>query len=119
MAILRPDQSGPTVVRSLSQLAESGPTIACRAGSPPLDDRLLWILEAPPLASESPSATFARRERELGNVFADLTAAQAGYLHARLSLRFGNDLVAIKFARLSDERRSRLLAFLRLCAERG
>jgi hypothetical protein len=114
------EQSGPTLLRRLTQLSgDSGPTVARRAGSGPLDDRLLWILDAPPLPNEPPPAMFARKERELGNAFADLTADQAGRLHARLSLRLPADLVAMKFARLSAERRTRLLVFLRLCAERG
>jgi hypothetical protein len=114
------DQSGPTLLRRVAELSgDSGPTVARRAGGAPLDDRLLWILDAPPLPHESPPVMFARKECELGNAFADLTADQAGRLHARLSLRLAADLVAMKFSRLSAERRSRLLAFLRLCAERG
>lgn len=112
------EQSGPTYVRLPRLSSESGPTVACRSGPPPLDDRLIWILDAPPNPGDAPVVHFARKERELGNAFADLTADQAGHLHARLTLRFGNDLVATKFARLSEERRTRLLAFLRLCAER-
>ena len=75
-------------------------------------DPLLAILDAPLHAGETVAAGFARKERELGAAFAKLTVLAAYALRKRLANPLRDDVLAEKFARLTVERRNRLLQFL-------
>ena len=70
---------------------------------------ILAILDSP-TAAETIEATFRRKERELGEIFAGLTVLESRALHKRLS--DARDPLAIRFGRLVCARRERLLAFL-------
>lgn len=76
------------------------------------DARLLAILEAPLADGEPTHVGFARKERELGEAFAALAIFDQRALHARLSNPKPADQLAERFARLTVERRTRLLNFL-------
>jgi len=76
------------------------------------DDHLVAILDAPHAPGETMMAGFARKEHELGAAFAQLSVFESRALHARLSNPKTGDVLANKFARLTLERRTRLLAFL-------
>jgi len=80
----------------------------------PRELRYLSILEGPLHEGETATEWFARKERELGNAFAELSVADARLLDARLRLHFHGDPVADRFAQLGDDRQGRLLGFLRL-----
>lgn len=106
---------------------ESAPTLRLRrtpaATKPPscadavLEAKLLAILDSPIAAIETPTQGFDRKERALGNVLSELPARDAEALLARLAINFTCDSLARKFHKLSEERRERLLGFLRLiCA---
>jgi len=94
----------------------SQPTIAIR---PPTaqrpntpDARLIAILDAPLALGETAAVGFARKEHELGAAFAALSVLESRAMHARLSTVKQGDELAHKFARLTVERRGRLLNFL-------
>lgn len=92
------------------------PTIAIRPPSAPRTDapdgQLIAILDAPLAPGETSAAGFARKEHELGAVFATLSALDARTLHARLASPRPGDELANKFLRITAERRARLLTFL-------
>ncbi|MEO8704690.1 MAG: hypothetical protein ABI867_31835 [Kofleriaceae bacterium] len=77
-----------------------------------IDARLLVILDGPLATGETFAAGYARKEADLGTAFAQLTPADARALHARLATPRLGDELATKFARLTIERRTRLLTFL-------
>jgi hypothetical protein len=123
-ATARPRQEPPAARCDLSSdapLAHPQPlvigrmTLAPRPAATPtasLDARLLAILDAPLAAGETFAAGYARKEAELGALLAPLAVADARSLHARLSTPRSGDELAAKFARLTTDRRGRLLAFL-------
>jgi hypothetical protein len=76
------------------------------------DERLMAILDAPLTRGETVMAGYARKERELGAVFAQLSVFESRTMHARLSNPKVGDELANKFVRLTSERRARLLAFV-------
>lgn len=76
------------------------------------DAPLAAILDAELLPGEPALVGFSRKERELGEAFAALPVMDQRALHARLSVLRPGDLLAAKFARLTSERRARLVAFL-------
>jgi len=76
------------------------------------DEALVAILEAPLLRGEPAAVGFARKEHELRQAFARLTILAARALRMRLATPLPGDVLADRFARLTVERRSRLLAFL-------
>ena len=78
----------------------------------PHDAKLLAILDAPLHEGEPAQVGFARKERELGTAFAALPIFDQRALHRRLSNVREGDALAAKFARLTQERRTRLLSFL-------
>ena len=98
----------PLVLGKLQAAAKSPPP----AAAPTIDSRLLAILDAPLAPGETAMAGFARKEAELHAVLATLRAIDARALHARLSRPATSDLLATSFARLTSERRARLLTFL-------
>ena len=89
------------------QLAPKQPTVAST-----LDARLLAILDAPLAPGETAKTGFARKESELLAVLATLPVLDARTLQARLSRPTTTDVLASTFARLTIERRTRLLSFL-------
>ena len=76
------------------------------------DVQLIAVLDAPLAPGETVQAGYARKENELGTLFARLTILESRALHARLANPRPGDELATKFARLVVERRARLLAFL-------
>ncbi|MDX2091734.1 MAG: hypothetical protein SFX73_27990 [Kofleriaceae bacterium] len=94
----------------------NAPTIAIRSPSarPPetLAGRLIALLDAPCTPYETLDEGFARKERELGAMFAALAAGEARAMRFRLTACKAGDELANKFARLSLERRARLLVLL-------
>jgi len=80
---------------------------ACNA-----DAALLAILDAPLASGETAFAGFHRKEVELRAAFAALPVMEARALHGRLSNPRAGDVLAARFARLTIERRTRLLTFL-------
>jgi hypothetical protein len=76
------------------------------------DAQLAAILDAELLPGEPALVGFARKERELGEAFAALPIMDQRALHARLGVLRPGDLLAAKFARLTADRRARLVAFL-------
>ena len=92
------------------------PTVAIRppAAQRPdtIDARLIAILDAPLAPGETAMNGFARKEHELGAVFAKLSVMESRAIGARLANPKEGDELANKFARLTVERRTRLLTFL-------
>jgi hypothetical protein len=88
--------------------------VAPPAPAPPLapDGALLAILDAAPAYGETIEAAFRRKEQQLLEAFAALSAEASRSLHARLCASAPDDAVAVRFARLVRDRRERLLAFL-------
>lgn len=76
------------------------------------DAELIAVLDAPLAPGETALAGYARKERDLGGLFAQLAVMEARAMHARLSSGRAGDELATKFARLVTDRRARLLAFL-------
>lgn len=94
----------------------TAPTIAIRPPTAPIsstaDGALIAILDAPLGTTETALAGFARKEHELGAQFATLSVLECRALHLRLANPQHGDELANKFARLTVERRVRLLTFL-------
>lgn len=92
------------------------PTIAIRPPSAPrpdtMDARLIALLDAPLVPGETAAGGYARKEQELGAVLATLSVLESRALHLRLTMLKSGDELANKFARLTIERRTRLLNFL-------
>jgi len=82
-----------------------------------IDARLIAILDAPLASRETPAEGFARKERELGNAFARLDIDQVVAIYERLVVNYACDSLARKFARLTEERRERLLDFLEVLSD--
>jgi hypothetical protein len=74
------------------------------------DAQLVAILESPLLPNETAMLGYQRKELELISQLHRLTVLESRALHARLSA--GRDALAVKFMRLTIERRTRVLAFL-------
>jgi hypothetical protein len=95
---------------------EPSPTIAIRPPTAAVpttaDAKLIAILDAPLATCETALAGFARKEHELGALFATLSVLECRALHKRLGNPQHGDELAHKFARLTLERRCRLLTFL-------
>ena len=70
------------------------------------------ILDAPLLPDETARVGFLRKEAELRAAFAQLPVAAQRALHARLANPTTGDQLAERFARLTLDRRTRLLTFL-------
>ena len=106
---------GPQTLR-LGGREPSAPTIAIRPPSAQRPDttdaRLIALLDAPLSPGELASAGFARKEHELGAMFAAMSVLECRAIHGRLTSMRPGDELAHKFARLTLERRGRLLAFL-------
>lgn len=111
-SLFRNDSGEPGLASGRS----SSPTIAIRPPSSPRPDtadaRLIAILDAPLEFGETTAGGFARKERELGGVFASLSILESRAMHARLTIPKSNDELANKFSRLTIERRCRLTVFL-------
>lgn len=75
------------------------------------EPQLIEILRRPVDGATSHEA-HRRKEQEIGELFATLTAIEASTLHKRLSSPSATDALALAFGRLIVERRGRLLTFL-------
>lgn len=73
---------------------------------------MLAILDAPLEPRETSHLGFQRKERELGAIFTKLRVFEARALQTRLANPKQGDELASKFARLTSERRQRLISFL-------
>lgn len=82
------------------------------AGGPTLQRRLLTALDAPTEVECSCGHDCDQREQALRELFRELTAAESRTLHLRLSLARHEDSLALAFATLPREHRTRLLDFL-------
>lgn len=78
---------------------------------PSFECELLALLRRPVPAGQARDG-FARKEREIGELFARLPVADAIALHKRLTCKAPDDDLVAAFARLVDDRRARLLTFL-------
>lgn len=107
----RPSTAADVYDPTLDRVREVRPTLPAIV-RPEVDARLLAILDARGAIGETVYVTYARKEQELGAVFATLPALEAMVMHRRLSEPQPGDELAEKFARLVVDRRSRLLAFL-------
>jgi hypothetical protein len=84
---------------------------------PAIDAQLSAILDSPLYSHETPAQGFARKERDLGNAFIELSCEAAGDMLQRLALNFATDTLARKFGKLAIERRERLLDFLEVLSD--
>ena len=76
------------------------------------DAACISILDAPLLPGETARIGFLRKEAELRAAFTQLPTAAQRALHARLANPAPGDQLAERFARLTLDRRTRLLTFL-------
>lgn len=106
-------ESGPTLVLRRKPLGTTPPVAVAREV---FEARLLAILDSPITSIETPTQGFDRKERALGNAFAELTTEQARALVRRFEISFATDLLARKFRSMSEERQERLYGFLLHCA---
>ncbi|MBA3460217.1 MAG: hypothetical protein H0T46_09680 [Deltaproteobacteria bacterium] len=101
---------------ALGASSPASPTIGIRPTSAPRPDtadaRLVAVLDAPLGLGETTLAGYARKEHELGAIFASLSWQESRAMHLRLTNAKAGDELASKFARLTIERRVRLLNFL-------
>jgi hypothetical protein len=88
-------------------------------GPPPLrwcevarEAEILATLHAAALPHERPSEAFARKERELAMLFAQLSVTDARSLHRRLTITAASDPIARKFGQMVIDRQQRLITFL-------
>jgi hypothetical protein len=92
-------------------LATAG-VVSGTAGGPSLQRRLLIALDAPTDVECSCGHDCDLREQALREMFRELTAAESRTLHLRLSLARHEDSLALAFAAMPREHRTRLLDFL-------
>lgn len=92
--------------------ARSPGVISGTAGGPSLQQRLLTALDAPTEIECSCGHDCDQREHALRELFRELTAAESRTLHLRLSLARHEDQLALAFAVLPRQHRTRLLDFL-------
>jgi hypothetical protein len=101
---------------TISAPSSNQPTVAIRPASAPrpptFDAQLIAILDAPLTPGETAMLGFTRKERELGTLFAQLGVLESRAMGARLANPKPADELANKFARLTVERRTRLLTFI-------
>jgi hypothetical protein len=76
------------------------------------EDEINAVLSAPRVKSEQHDAEFRRKEHELGDIFARLSAVDSLELQRRFALRLPDDELANRFAQLASDRRARLIEFL-------
>ena len=76
------------------------------------DAKIIAVILAEPVHGESSHAAFRNKEIQLAELFAKLATADARALHRRLTIPAKDDPVAVRFGRLTKERRDRLTAFL-------
>jgi hypothetical protein len=77
-----------------------------------IEQRIACVLAEQPRPGETIDAAFRRKETDLGAAFSALAPLEARALQRRLGAPAANDDIAVQFARLTPERRARLLAFL-------
>ncbi|HEY4175694.1 MAG TPA: hypothetical protein VGM90_02620 [Kofleriaceae bacterium] len=97
-------------VRPPSEPGSPPPAPPPRAATP--DGKLLAILDAPLAPGETAMFGFQRKERELIAALNTLTVAESRALQPRLANPKEGDELANKFARLTIDRRARVLSFL-------
>jgi len=94
----------------------TAPTIAIRPPTAVVpttaDGTLIAVLDSPLGTTENAFIGFARKEHEMSVLFASLSVLECRLLHKRLANPQHGDELANKFARLTHERRGRLLDFL-------
>ena len=78
----------------------------------PAEGALTAILLAPLQFGETTMVGYLRKEHEMRAVFAALSVPAARLLHARLSAGKADDALGAAFARMTLDRRTRLLVFL-------
>jgi hypothetical protein len=105
---------GRVVAARSSQMipAASIPRIPLPRLSSVHEDRLCQVLSCDVRQGETIDVAFRRVEAEVGALFAELGPLEARALHQRLTTPVENDVLAIRFSRLTFERRARLLAYL-------
>lgn len=79
--------------------------------APWFETELLAILRRPVGPGQARDGHM-EKEREIGAVFARMSVAEAMALYKRLTFKLPGDVIVEAFARLIEERRARLLAFL-------
>lgn len=77
-----------------------------------IDAQLVAIIDEPLPPGETTMAGYQRKEIKLVSMLCRLTVLESRSLHARLSNPIASDALAMKFMRLTIERRMRLLNFL-------
>jgi hypothetical protein len=77
-----------------------------------VDGQLIEILDAPLAPGETAAIGYRRKEEAIAAVLATLTALESRALLARLTAARPGDRLVEKLARLTLERRHRLLSFL-------
>lgn len=110
--IFQLDRRASTLTDDDPAVETSGPGRVAVPVSGASDAALLAILDAPLAPGETALAGFRRKEHALGNAFAALSIIEARALHLRLANPRAADALATRFARLTIERKNRLLTFL-------
>jgi hypothetical protein len=98
----RPSREGPHVPAPQMRAAANTRNV--------IETELARIIEEPAAPGESLQRAFDRKERELRALFLSLTRAESFALHAKLLAE--RDTADSLLARLTDQRRSRVLACL-------
>ncbi len=77
-----------------------------------LETAIVTVLRSPAPAGVSAHTAFHDKEHALGTIFASLPVCDAMALHRRLTIPAADDPVVKDFARLTRDRRDRLVRFL-------
>lgn len=106
-----------SVDRGLAQIRSSPRPLPARPDPsvPPsasVDEQLIEILDAPVAPGETASIGYRRKEEAIAAVLATLSALESRALLVRLTAARDGDRLVEKLARLTAERRHRLLSFL-------
>jgi len=109
------DTSARVEVR-LAPPAQQAPSFAFRKIAN--EEAMVAVLDRP-TTDRLPSEEFRRKEHELGTLFGLLAPGDSVELERRLSVSSADDMLASRFARLTPERRARLLTFLRHARHRA
>lgn len=113
VAIVEDEESTQIAVAAPAPTVEAiEPEVTTAIEQMSCEQTMIDILSSSPHYGETIELAYRRKERELTELFATLSRAEATALHKRLADPREEDKLASRFARLVVDRRLRLLAIL-------
>lgn len=112
LAVVEDEESTQTEVTTAVVVDTVEPEVTTAIEQMSCEQTMIDVLTSSPHYGETIELAYRRKERELTELFATLSRAEAATLHKRLVDPQAEDQLAMRFARLVVDRRLRLLAML-------